>query len=81
MKLPFVTHWSAPFHCAAAWRSAPRRNGIAGTWAFREGVAERGELAHTRHTAEFIAQLRGESLAQLAAHTTATADVFFRFPR
>jgi len=42
---------------------------------------KRCEPAHTLHTAEFIAQLRGEPLAQLAAHTTATADAFFRFPR
>ncbi|MCE9608653.1 MAG: TatD family hydrolase [Chthoniobacter sp.] len=42
---------------------------------------KRCEPAHTRHTAEFIAQLRGESLTQLAAHTTETADAFFRFPR
>ena len=42
-KFPFVTHLSAQFPCAAAWRSAHRRNGIAGTWAFRDGVAERGE--------------------------------------
>ena len=42
---------------------------------------KRCEPAHTRHTAEFIAHLRGESLPDLAARTTATADAFFRFPR
>ena len=41
---------------------------------------KRCEPAHTRHTAEFIARLRGESLPDLAARTTATADAFFRFP-
>ena len=42
---------------------------------------KRCEPAHTRDTAEMIAQLRGVTLAQLAAETTATADRFFRFPR
>ena len=42
---------------------------------------QRCEPAHTRHTAEFIARLRGEAFADLAARTTATADAFFRFPR
>ena len=42
---------------------------------------KRCEPAHTRDTAEMIAQLRGVSLAQLAAETSATADSFFRFPR
>ena len=41
---------------------------------------KRCEPAHTRTTAEFIAGLRGEPLATLAARTTATADAFFRFP-
>ena len=41
---------------------------------------KRAEPAHTRTTAEFIAALRGEPLAALAARTTATADAFFRFP-
>jgi TatD DNase family protein len=41
---------------------------------------KRCEPAHTRATAEFIAKLRGESLDDLAARTTATADAFFRFP-
>ncbi len=41
---------------------------------------KRAEPAHTRATAEFIAGLRGETLATLAASTTATADAFFRFP-
>ena len=41
---------------------------------------KRAEPAHTRTTAEFIATLRGEPLAALAARTTATADAFFRFP-
>ncbi len=42
---------------------------------------KRCEPAHTRPTAEFIAHLRGASLPALAAHTSATADAFFRFPR
>ncbi len=41
---------------------------------------KRAEPAHTRTTAEFIAGLRGEPLATIAARTTATADAFFRFP-
>ena len=40
---------------------------------------KRCEPAHTRHTAEFIAQLREQPFAELAAQTTATAEVFFRF--
>jgi TatD DNase family protein len=40
---------------------------------------ERNEPAFVRHTAEFIATTRGESLDQLAAHTSAAADAFFRF--
>ncbi len=39
---------------------------------------KRCEPAHTRHTAEFIAQLRGQPIAELAAETTATAEKFFR---
>jgi TatD DNase family protein len=42
---------------------------------------KRCEPAHTRATAEFIANLRGQPLAELAVLTTATADAFFRFPR
>src|SRR6188474_608361 len=41
---------------------------------------KRCEPAHTRATAEHIAALRGMSLADLAAETTATAESFFRFP-
>lgn len=41
---------------------------------------KRAEPAHARTTAEFMATLRGEPLAALAAGTTATADAFFRFP-
>lgn len=40
---------------------------------------ERNEPAFTRHTADFIAASRGESLVQLAAHTNSAADGFFRF--
>jgi TatD DNase family protein len=39
---------------------------------------KRCEPAHTRLTAEHIARLRGESLESLAAHTTATAEAFFK---
>jgi TatD DNase family protein len=39
----------------------------------------RNEPAFVRHTAELIATVRGESLAALAAHTSAAADAFFRF--
>ena len=42
---------------------------------------KRCEPAHTRNTAEFIAQLRAQPLAELAAETTATAERFFRFQR
>lgn len=38
---------------------------------------KRSEPAHTRLTAERIAQLRGESLEELAAHTSAAAETFF----
>lgn len=40
---------------------------------------KRNEPAFTRATAENIAILRGETLEQLAAHTSLTADGFFRF--
>ena len=40
---------------------------------------KRCEPAYTRHTAEFIAKLRGISVAQLAAETERTADSFYRF--
>ena len=42
---------------------------------------KRCEPAHTRATAEHIAQLRAQPLADLAAETTATAEAFFRFCR
>ena len=41
---------------------------------------KRCEPAHTRTTAQFIAQSRGEPLADLAARTQATAGAFFRRP-
>lgn len=37
----------------------------------------RNEPAYTRHTAEFLADLRGETLDQLATATTANAEKFF----
>lgn len=40
---------------------------------------KRNEPAFVLHTAEFLAALRNESLAQLASHTTETASAFFRF--
>lgn len=40
---------------------------------------KRCEPAHTADTARFIAELRGESLDDLAKHTEATAESFFRF--
>jgi TatD DNase family protein len=40
---------------------------------------KRNEPAYVRHTAEFIATLRGETLEELAAHTSRAADGFFRF--
>ncbi len=40
---------------------------------------KRCEPAHTRLTAEWIAELRGVTVAQLAAETNATAETFFRF--
>ncbi len=42
---------------------------------------KRCEPAHTRLVAEKIATLRGETLDELAARTTATAEHFFRFAR
>ncbi|CAN5357679.1 hypothetical protein BH23VER1_BH23VER1_17680 [soil metagenome] len=41
---------------------------------------QRNEPAFVRHTAEQIAVLRGESLAELAAHTSRTAEEFFALP-
>lgn len=40
---------------------------------------KRCEPAHTRQVAEKIAELRGQSLEQVACETTATAEAFFRF--
>jgi TatD DNase family protein len=40
---------------------------------------KRNQPAYVRHIAEFLAAERGESLGELAAHTNATADGFFRF--
>ena len=40
---------------------------------------KRCEPAHTRATAEHIAQLRAQPIAALAAETTVTAENFFRF--
>lgn len=42
---------------------------------------KRCEPAHTATTAAAIAVMRGETLEQVAAQTTATADAFFRFPK
>ena len=42
---------------------------------------KRCEPAYTRVVAEKIAELRGEALADLAARTTKTAEMFFRFVR
>jgi len=42
---------------------------------------KRCEPAYTRHTAEYIAHLRGEPLETLAARTSATAETFFRLSR
>jgi TatD DNase family protein len=47
-------------------------------------VPDRGkrcEPTHTRRVAEEIAQLRGVTLAEIAARTTATARKFFKFTR
>jgi len=40
---------------------------------------QRNEPAFVRHTAEYLASARSESLEHLARHTSATADSFFRF--
>lgn len=40
---------------------------------------KRNEPAYTRKTAERLAELRGESMEALAAHTSRTAEAFFRF--
>ena len=42
---------------------------------------KRCEPAHTRDTANFIANLRAQPIAQLESETTATAEEFFRFRR
>jgi TatD DNase family protein len=42
---------------------------------------QRSEPAHTRDVAQAIAELRGSSLEQIAAETTATAERFFKFVR
>ena len=42
---------------------------------------KRCEPAHTRNTADFIAELRQQPLADLAAETTKAAESFFRFHR
>jgi TatD DNase family protein len=42
---------------------------------------KRCEPTHTRRVAEYIAQLRGVPLEELAARTTGTAQEFFRFRR
>ncbi len=42
---------------------------------------KRCEPAHTRQTAAYVARLRGEPLEALAAHTSSTAESFFRFSR
>lgn len=41
---------------------------------------KRNEPAYTRHVAECIAALRGETLEELAAHTESAVDGFFRWP-
>lgn len=41
---------------------------------------KRNEPAYTRFTAESIALARGESLEQLATHTSETAERFYQFP-
>lgn len=40
---------------------------------------KRNQPAYVRHIAEHLATTRGESLEQLASHTNATAEAFFRF--
>lgn len=40
---------------------------------------KRNEPSFTSDTARFLADVRGESIEQLAAHTNRTADSFFRF--
>ena len=42
---------------------------------------KRNEPAYVRHTAEFLAKIRGESIEELAKHTELSADGFFRFPK
>lgn len=42
---------------------------------------KRNEPSFIRHTAECLAELRGESLEDLAEHTCLTAEKFFRFRR
>ena len=41
---------------------------------------KRNQPAFVRHIAEHLAATRGETLEQLASHTNAAADSFFRFP-
>jgi len=42
--------------------------------------SRRNEPMYLRHIAEVIAEARGETLEELAAHTTATARRFFGLP-
>jgi TatD DNase family protein len=44
------------------------------------GKVSRNEPAHVIHTAEFLARLRGETVEQLAAATTANARRLFQLP-
>lgn len=39
------------------------------------------EPSYVRHTADFVAKLRGTSLEELAAQTEKNANAFFRFPK
>ena len=67
-----ATAASAPANCYMLETDAPYLTPVP----YR---GQRCEPAHTRDTAAHIARLRGQSLEQVAAETSATAEKFFRF--
>ena len=77
-----VTYKSAPEIQACATDAAPGSFMVETDAPYLTPVPHRGqrcEPAHTRHTAEKIAELRNIPLEQLATETTRTAQNFFRF--
>ena len=78
-----VTFKNAPLVHASAREVPGDRYMVETDCPYLAPVPHRGkrcEPAHVRVTAEFIAQLRGETLDLIAADTTNTANAFFRRP-